>query len=151
MSKIIWDESYSVGDDTLDKQHKKWIRIYNTIHAVMTDGDVTERNAIGEKVVKEMLDYTRDHFRFEEDYMRSIGFPGLSEHYRKHKDFDNEVYTLCREIQKGGFVFNTELISMIRNWLEEHILEEDMMYARYLEQKSGNNITNVDFTEKARS
>ena len=151
MSEIVWDDSYSVGNDALDEQHKKWISIYNNIHSVMIEGDVAERNAIGEKIVKEMLDYTRDHFKFEEEYMRSIGFPDLSEHYRKHKDFDNEVYALYREIQKGDFVFNTEIISLIRNWLQEHILEEDRMYARYLEQKRSNNITKVDFTEKARS
>ena len=40
MSHIIWDVSYSVGNEEIDEQHKRWIDIHNRLHDELLTGSV---------------------------------------------------------------------------------------------------------------
>lgn len=87
----------------------------------------------GAEALKAMLDYARYHFSFEEEYMRKINYPNLIGHHRIHKDFDNLIYTYYRDTQEGRIVLDTEIISILKNWLLDHIIKEDKKYALFLE------------------
>lgn len=136
MPKIEWDDSFSVHDTDIDDQHKEWIRIFNKMHEILIGGDTEAKYNAAEESLKAMLDYAREHFKFEEAYMRKIDYPELVQHHRLHKDFDTQIYTLYREIQDGGVVLNTEVISMVKGWLLNHIVVEDRKYALFFEKKN---------------
>ena len=136
MPRIEWDNSFSVLNTEIDDQHKEWIRIFNKMHEILTGDNTEAKYTAAEDSIKAMLDYAREHFKFEEEYMRNIDYPELVQHHRKHKDFDTQVYELFRDIQNGGVVLNTEIISMVKGWLLNHILVEDKKYALFFENKS---------------
>lgn len=132
MSKIKWEDSFSVHNAEIDEQHQKWIAIYNKMHESMIKESA--QSGAGAEALKAMLDYARYHFSFEEEYMRKINYPNLIEHHRIHKDFDNLIYTYYRDKQEGKVVLGTEIIRILKNWLLGHITKEDKKYALFLEE-----------------
>ncbi len=130
MSKIEWDDSFSVNNAEIDGQHQKWITIHNNLHESIVNG--SEHQKPGAEALKAMQDYAHYHFSFEEEYMDKINYPNLIEHHRIHKDFDNLIYTFYRDAQEGKFVLDTKIMKILKNWLLEHILKEDQKYALFL-------------------
>jgi len=138
MPRIEWDESFSVGNAEIDQQHRVWLGIFNKMHDFLIKNDLEHSKTITIDSLQAMQDYARYHFRFEEEYMRQIGYPDLLQHRRIHKDFDNRIYQYYREALDGKIILNTEIIKMIENWLLEHILVEDKKYNLFAnEQKKG--------------
>ncbi len=135
MPKIKWDDSLSVNNDEIDSQHKEWIGIFNKMHDTIMTGNVGAVRNIGVNTLREMQDYARYHFSFEEEYMRTMNYPRLYEHQRAHKDFDNTIYSYMRDIQSGEMVLNSEIMELIRSWLFDHIAIEDKKYAAHLKTK----------------
>lgn len=138
MSHLEWDDSFSVGNAEIDEQHKQWIAIHNRLHDILLEGDVAALQQAAIETLKEMHEYTGYHFAFEEEYMTRIGFPAIREHWRLHKDFDSLIYGYLRDAQKGEVsVLNSELVKIMKNWLMNHILNEDMKYAHFMRGKTG--------------
>lgn len=138
MSHLEWDDSFSIGNAEIDEQHKKWITIHNRLHDTLLEGDLTALQQASVDTLREMHEYTGFHFAFEEEYMTRIGFPGIREHWRLHKDFDSLIYGYLREAEKGEVpVLNSKLVKILKNWLINHILTEDMKYARFMREHTG--------------
>ncbi len=131
MSKIEWDESFSVNNREIDNQHKEWIKIYNKMYEGLIGADSNTYQDTAVEVLEAMLEYTRKHFSFEEEYMRKINYPDVIEHYRIHKDFDTQIYGYSRDIREGRVVLNSQILKIIENWLLDHILVEDKKYAMH--------------------
>ena len=132
MGKIEWDDSFSVKNTEIDDQHKKWISIYNEMHECLTNNDCSDFDSLTRKIIKRMQNYTSYHFNFEKDYMAKMGYPGIVDHLRCHKDFDSRIYNLARDTREGRIVLNTEVIKILKEWLLDHILVEDQKYNLYL-------------------
>ena len=130
MSKIKWEDSFSVGNAEIDAQHQKWIAIYNKMHESIIMGSA--QPGAGAEALKAMQDYASYHFSFEEEYMRKMDYPNLIEHHRIHKDFDNLIYTYYRDTQAGKLVLDSKIMRTLKKWLLEHILREDQKYAQFL-------------------
>lgn len=134
MAQIDWEESYSVNNEEIDKQHKTWIAIYNELDNTLLHGNLEEIDSITARILQKMYDYARYHFSVEEEFMLKIKYPDLVNHRRIHKDFDTEIYNYHRAVLDGKLVLNTTIIKLIRNWLVDHILHEDKKYRLFLEK-----------------
>jgi hemerythrin len=131
MSEIEWDDSFSVNNIEIDNQHKQWIAIYNKMYEGLIAADCNAYQDTAAEVLQAMLDYTRKHFLFEEEYMREIDYPDITKHYRIHKDFDSQIYSYSRDLREGKVVLNSQILKLIENWLLDHILIEDKKYAMH--------------------
>lgn len=133
MSQITWDDSYSVGNQEIDAQHQEWIAIYNRLdQAILTEkpGDLAR---VREETLKAMMEYASYHFRQEEQYMQEIGYPEVVAHKRIHTEFDDQLYSSYRKVKDGELLLNSELITVIRSWLLNHIQKTDMQYKVFAE------------------
>ncbi len=133
MSHIEFNDEMTLNIREIDEQHKKWIAIHNRLHDVLTTGSSKDVEKTAVETLQDMMEYSRIHFKFEEEYMHTIGYPGLIEHRRIHKDFDNRIYREYRQMLDGEIVLNSAIMKMIKTWLEEHIMQEDKKIAHYLE------------------
>jgi hemerythrin len=134
MSYIEFNDEMVLNIKEIDAQHKKWIEIHNRLHDVLTTGNFKEAEKTAVETLKDMLEYSRTHFKFEEEYMHTIGYPGLIEHRRLHKNFDDRIYREYRQMLDGEIVLNSTIMKMIKSWLVGHIMQEDKKIARYLEK-----------------
>ncbi len=132
MGKIEWNDSFKINNAEIDNQHKKWIAIYNDINDKMIDN--SDAHSITKNALKEMQDYARYHFKTEEAYMTRIEYPNIIEHARAHKDFDTKVYQMSRDLMAGK-ILNSEVLSVIKDWLIDHILSEDIKLGLYADAK----------------
>ncbi|MEE4239864.1 MAG: bacteriohemerythrin [Desulfopila sp.] len=130
--KLQWKESYSTGNEQLDEQHKEWIDFYNRLEETMRSGRQGDLSKARGEALRRMSDYVDYHFHFEEEFMRSIDYPETGRHWRMHKDFRNRLYRVFRDHSEGVVVLNSEVLDMIKNWLLNHIIEEDGKIREYL-------------------
>ena len=132
MSLIDWTEKFSVGIDDIDKQHQKWISIVNELH-----DSIMETRGIStlKELVKEMEEYTDFHFSAEEEMLQKAGWPELDRHKRIHFSFKQQIAQLKRDIYSGELVLRSQVMSVIKNWLIDHILKEDQGYSEFIVNK----------------
>jgi hemerythrin len=136
MAQIEWDNTFSIGNDTIDKQHRKWIQLYNDVDKVLQETDPGVFSRTKAEVLKDMQEYAHYHFRFEENYMKDIHFPELAQHWRLHKDFDYNLFKYIRKLETGGIILHSEILTVAREWLINHILHEDMKIRKFQEAQA---------------
>jgi len=127
-----WNEKYALGIQEIDAQHKALIELINRLFAAMQSGagkDVLNDTLSG------LIDYTRRHFLTEEILMDNYDFPGLPEHQAEHRKFSEEVARFQEEYSAGNTGISIQLITFLRNWLDDHICRTDHQYGGFLREK----------------
>lgn len=117
-SFISWDNAYSIGHDKIDKEHKKLFDIANRIKNCENDSSKIM------EIVKELIKYTKLHFKSEEIFMESIGYEGLESHKVLHK---NIVDDLTKRLDKIKSMPIDEIIKSMDEFIEESILKHILL------------------------
>ncbi len=132
---IAWKDFYSVGDPSLDAQHKQIIGIINDLYDAMQRGR-------DHKVLKPLLDwlvhYTVEHFRHEEQVMRECDYPRLREHGAHHERIRRNTAGLRDNVD---LVTARDMLRFLKDWWLGHIQGEDKKYAPYV---SANRTATID-------
>ena len=124
-----WKEAYSVRIPRIDTQHKGLVTLINDLHAAMLEGRAKEAMS---HIVDELVDYTVQHFAFEESMLRQYGYSALAQHQLLHKELCSQVVELRDKFRAGKITVTIETMQFLKNWLSSHILSADMAYAREL-------------------
>lgn len=130
---IQWSDDLSVGNEKLDKEHKKWIEILNNFYEGLKAGQSKEKL---EELVLGMLDYTKYHFTNEETFMRSVNYPGLEDHQKTHAEYVEKIKTYYEKIKSGKLILSLEVTNFLKSWLINHIKGVDQQYADYIAKKN---------------
>lgn len=126
MSAIEWSERYSVKVAEIDEQHRQLIAMINRLHDAMLANKGRE---LQREIVTQMVEYTHFHFATEEQYMRSFGFAGYYEHKKEHEQFAAEAALLMEGVDHGSLVLTLEVMTLLKDWLQNHILGTDKEYS----------------------
>lgn len=129
MTLFKWDESYSVGNDRIDWQHKKLIDMINEFYQNLQDRLPKEGISV---LIKRLNDYIEVHFKTEEDILRKIGYPRLDAHIIEHEKFIKKVHDIEKRHNEGTLLLTVELTSFLKDWLKDHILRKDKHYKDYI-------------------
>ena len=125
MEKIIWDETFSVGVKILDEQHKKLIKMVNTmIEARSTD----VHSEVVSTVLTQMREYATEHFSLEEEYMIKYGYTNYDQHKAEHREFIKRIAMMCVETMQQRKAVPIEMLEFLKSWWVNHILKIDMQY-----------------------
>jgi hemerythrin-like metal-binding protein len=126
---FVWDESMSVGNPELDVDHKRLIGIINRLWVAEDNGN---RQVI-EFVLDDLVHYTEVHFKREEDMMDRGDYPDFQRHRRIHQAICQRLEEIRWEYFQGiREELRGEILEFLKDWLNEHILVEDMRYRPYL-------------------
>lgn len=79
---FAWSDSYDVGIEEINRQHKVLIEIINEIINLQQNGRSKE---LIRRVLDGMIDYTVNHFGYEEYLMQKTGYPEFDEHHARHE------------------------------------------------------------------
>jgi hemerythrin len=124
MAFIQWSHELDTGIGVIDNQHKRIIEYLNELNDANKTGNKDEIN----HVLDELVDYTVTHFAFEEELQEKAGYPFLKAHKRVHDIFAKRVVEFQNR-SKAGENVGTELLSMLKIWLINHIKGDDADYA----------------------
>jgi hemerythrin len=131
LPKIVWDESFSVGNALLDAQHKQLFAILQRADDCLEDDSANGR-ALFHSVLNDVCAYTKTHFRSEEDLLGQCGYPLLAEHKAEHFAFLEQITELTF-VASQGVTLKAELHRSLLRWLGQHILEADRQYIHCLQ------------------
>jgi|SaaInl7_135m_RNA_FD_contig_21_2275386_length_587_multi_9_in_0_out_0_1 hemerythrin len=125
MSTLEWQDSWSVGNSSLDEDHKRLIGIIQKVEQARTGSlDILE-------VVSDMEAYTKYHFAREEKLMEEANISDLEEHKKLHQSFVEWISTVRRTFaisQTARSVLIDTVDDFLQDWLKTHILTVDMKY-----------------------
>jgi hemerythrin len=125
---LKWKSEFETGVPELDEQHKHLFEIGNKAYALL-DEKADKFDEIVE-VIGELKDYTVYHFGFEEEYMKSVGHRKLFSHKVEHDDFIKRISGIdLEELDENQEEALRGLISIVFEWVTQHILGKDMEYA----------------------
>ena len=133
---IIWRNGMSVANDLIDHDHHFMINFVNTIELILQNPK--EKEMLME-VLDQLHDYSINHFRREEVIQRKIQYPQSLNHKNSHSTLLSDLEKLIKEIKGTESTEelssqSTEIIAFLRNWLINHVLNEDMKLKPFLEK-----------------
>lgn len=117
MYTIRWSENYSVGNVTIDEQHKQLFSLLEKIQDFQKS-DIPV-------VLTELEEYAQYHFSYEEQYQREIGFDQCEAHKEEHLHFSTKIEELHKRHEEGILTMDI-LFATLSEWLLNHILTVDM-------------------------
>lgn len=130
------DPKYSIGIGEIDAQHARWLDLIARFRQAAQGEMLTEAGfAAARQALDELLDYTRWHFRSEEELLASHGYPGLAAHQARHQELERHVQALHDELVRHRPATPLKLNLLATVWLMEHIHQHDREYARYLKER----------------
>jgi len=117
------------GVDEIDRQHGQLVKCLNDLTEFV--GSKFEFAAVF-TAINTLLDYTVQHFAYEEELLASANYPLLEQHIAEHKLIKAAVLQLWDKIEAGNEEVAETLVSTIRTWIIDHINAEDVEYSKYL-------------------
>lgn len=109
-SPYAWDDSFDVGSDDFNNEHKKLFDLINALDADRGSADA----------LNALLNYVLEHFAHEEKNMTAKGY----EHFGPHKEIHDKFVADAKALTSVG---DAEM-TFIKQWLVDHIKGSDMKY-----------------------
>lgn len=125
---VKWEDKYSLGVESIDEQHKELFRIANRIYELLKNEMILDKYDHIMEIIDELKNYTVDHFKDEEEYMKSIGYKKFLSHKVAHTDFLDKMENIdVNKIDNGHNEYLLSILDFVCLWLIEHIMKEDKL------------------------
>lgn len=120
-----WDQSYSVGNSTIDDQHQKLLSLFDDASNILKH----KGNKVDTiKLISELLVYSIFHFTEEEKLMEASGYEGLEEHKKAHAYFIDKINDFKDKSIQDDKVLTEEIFIFLAEWITTHIKDDDQKY-----------------------
>ncbi len=126
---LTWKDSYSVGIESFDNDHKKLIMLINNLQ---TAKDFKTDPQFVKQTLDEVINYTLYHFEREETIMEENSYPDLLPHKAKHQELIYKVNEYVKNHNKGEDDALEALLKHLKTWLVGHINGTDQEYSEFL-------------------
>jgi hemerythrin len=131
MTQFIWDEKYSVNNEVLDNHHKRLLVILNNLHKCCME---KAHRVTLSSIVEELLSYASHHCEAEERHLKRIGYKHIKDHVSEHRLITDIIYKQQYNRDIKDVEITLETVSALGKLLLDHILNEDMKYAKRVQR-----------------
>lgn len=122
-----FSDEYKTGIVMIDGEHQTLFEITGRVYDILKAGATEKDSESIIEILRELRQYTAEHFSDEEEYMRNVNYDGLDAQIRAHKTFIAELDGVDeKEIRKNPQEYVKSLIEFLLGWLINHILKVDM-------------------------
>ncbi|NLP15153.1 MAG: hemerythrin family protein [Clostridium sp.] len=122
---------YYTGIDFIDKEHARLFAIADEAYELLKDQFIVDKYDYIMELINELKEYTRYHFKHEEEYMNSIGYKRILSQKVAHDDFIEKIYEYDSErVDKNPKETLLELLDFLVTWLVEHISKADKLIGK---------------------
>ena len=129
---IAWSDTFMVGYDKIDDQHKTLVKLVNELHSNMTAGRTKETLM---NTLKSLTDYTAYHFKTEERMMEKNNYPDFEKHKKQHDKFVEKVVGFKKQFEAGNAQVSEDILNFLRDWLLNHIAKTDKQLAGFMKNQ----------------
>ncbi len=134
MTSIIWKESFSLGIEAIDSQHKVLLSYINDLHEAQKN---SASQIIIRDVIEKLHDYTVFHFDMEEKMQLGCNYDKYEIHKEEHQWFIDKLKELDKDLGKNNLLLSLKTVSFLKDWTINHILGSDKEFGEYLKIKEG--------------
>jgi hemerythrin len=126
-----WTEAMSVGEDTIDAQHRRLLAQLNKVIDAMASDATSEAAA---EALRFFEQYVAEHLAYEEAYMQRRGYAEIEEHKKQHQAFRDTYAEFKMKLESGAapFAVIVAMEEFLGEWWIHHIGREDQKYHRAL-------------------
>jgi len=96
MAPLEWKDSYSVGVEAVDHEHRELIDLVNRLHQALEGG------ADVEHVFGDLFRSISAHFALEERFMREHGYDQVTQHKADHERLLDQLRDIMDDYREGG-------------------------------------------------
>ena len=129
MGFFIWKDTFNTGIDEIDRQHRSFLETLNEYYDLIS---VDKKAIVNKELIGKLKTYVATHFKYEESMLQVIGYKELEPHLKQHKYFESRILELDdANVQQSAEKFNG-VLSFLRDWFLNHILEEDRKYITHV-------------------
>lgn len=132
MALITWTNNMSVKVKEFDDHHQKLVKLLNNMYDAV---EAKKGNDVIEKVLNELINYTKYHFAAEEKLFDTHNYPGKQKQKQAHSDFTKKLLDFQTKFKSGNAVVDILLMNFLKSWLTTHIMGDDKQYGPYLNSK----------------
>jgi len=122
MALIEWDDSMSVGDSAIDREHRMLIRDVNNMDCAWGAG--RGKKTI-DRIIAKLLKDAEEHFRREELWLKPSSEVDFDGHKREHLDLLYALRKFRNKYDKEPALLSLGATNFLVLWLMHHILELD--------------------------
>lgn len=136
MDIINWNKSFETGHPIVDGQHKKLFAMVNQLHTAIEE---KHTKLVLSDTIENLSDYVATHFKTEEELMLLHKFPNYVQHKKLHEDLKEQAFKLIKLFSLGKVDLSATISKFLSDWLQNHILENDIKMIGWLKQQTGAN------------
>ncbi len=128
---------YKIGNEKIDEQHTQlFIILMDMAKLIKNDAKKNEKQIEEEMniLLSSLRSYTQGHFQYEERHMEKMKYPDFENHKNMHKAFVDKIFDIQKNAlkqKKEKILVLREMASYLKDWLMNHILQEDKKYCLY--------------------
>ena len=116
-NRVQWDPCFSVGNETLDAQHQRFLEQCNALADCLSEaGDAGTLKF--DQLYAALMASAREHFSTEEALLASCGYPELDDHRSEQEEFE----FLAAEIITTDNFDRDELQTFLALWWAGHVM-----------------------------
>jgi hemerythrin len=131
--KLVWKDSFCCGNQQIDAQHHALFHLANELlEAVLSARPAPEITA----VITRLLADSRHHFRDEEIILRSVNFPGLTQHAAEHAKLLANGLNLAQEFEASTLTVGKVFQFLASELVVGHMLKVDREYFPFINKSS---------------
>jgi len=131
MPVFEWNSSFELGIEEFDQHHKHLVGLLNETYDNFT-GEAN--NEVLAAVLDKLIDYATYHFAAEEHWMGLNGYAGLYKQREDHNMFSRRIVEIQTDFDNARKSVMIEALVFLKEWLSDHILEDDADYGRFAAQ-----------------
>lgn len=135
-----FNEKLVTGNELIDSQHKELIdKINELVRSCETNAELS----VAVRMLNYLADYTDFHFTAEEKLQEEIGYPGIEEHKKQHREFVQtieDLHEMLVEEEGPSDAFAKKVNEKVIDWLYRHIQGFDRSVAEYKNLRSSNEL-----------
>lgn len=121
-------EEYKVGIDIIDEQHKKLFELADEAYTLLKNDFALDKYDRIIAIIDDLKEYTKFHFKTEEDYMESIKYKRLFSQKVEHMAFIKELDAIdFRQVDENQDETLVKMLGFLNDWLVNHINGTDKL------------------------
>ncbi len=127
----IFSEKYFTGIPLIDGEHETLFEIIGKATALVKAELLHDKYDEIVGILDRLTEYTKEHFRDEEEYMESIEYPGLKAQKMAHASFVSKLEEVdLEQVDQNQQQYLEELMEFLFSWLSNHILKSDKLIGK---------------------
>jgi hemerythrin len=125
---IAWDDHYLIGVQRIDFEHHIFLDLINNFNEARLQDENIETLS---NILEEIALYAKFHFRSEENMMRRIKYPKLTDHQKLHHELLDQLGAKMFGIQTQLYT-PAQVESFLTSWFVNHVTHEDTKIAAFI-------------------